>query len=401
MIRFEDNKRIDRNSRFVLRSLFLRFSVLIGMLLLGGCEKNTSSNVGDIKLIATKSTVAKDQLFIHPGIVNSKENLDLIASQMRLGDSNRIKGYDQIESYIQQNSMPATFPDTVIVDAVGTTPTEYQIRKDALLAYAYTLKWASTGNENDAHKAKFILNGWSGSFKAYGITEGTDPKQAWLEASWVLPTFVASAEILRHYKVKDSISSNWAADDINRFSVYMTKLKNTCINPLVTLARESNLYKTNVGVSAAYAKLTLGAYFSDDAIYSDGRKLLKELLNFVIKIDGSIVELCNRDCFHPQYSLSGFTLSAETMRLQGDSSLYISSGERIRLGWEMIATALAGNLDCRNCSDYFVYPSVEIASFFYKTPALVNLAGKNRPYGVTENKTFLGFTTYTHHLLSF
>lgn len=52
---------------------------------------------------------------------------------------------------------------------------------------------------------------------------------------------------------------------------------------------------------------------------------------------------------------------------------------------------------CLTCLSKPVYPGIEIAYRFYGTNKMRQLRNLKEPLGVTNDKVFLGFTTYTHY----
>ena len=140
--------------------------------------------------------------FIHPGVINTQANLDLIASQVNSGDATRTAAYQKVLDFISNNALPTQFYSTVYVGSNGhTSPSKSQIRKDAELAYALALRFAKTADITYANQCIAILNGWSYTFQNYAPIDASDnPNQPALEASWTTPSFVAAAEIIRYYK---------------------------------------------------------------------------------------------------------------------------------------------------------------------------------------------------------
>ncbi|HEY0669877.1 MAG TPA: alginate lyase family protein [Sphingobacteriaceae bacterium] len=328
--------------------------------------------------------------FRHPGIINSQSSLTYVASENKPNLTN------SLIDYIKAAQISTEYPEVVYVKASGSTPTEGQMRKDADLAYAYALKWVQTGAAKDAEQTIAILNGWSGNFKCYDVVEGTKIVQAQLEAAWVAPTFTAAAEIIRHYKFKGVAGAGWSNDDIIQFSKFLSNLRDNYINLLVKDV-DAGKRQNNWGTSAGYAKMAMGVFLDNQADYEDGMRIIRKLLPVVIKTSGEVYELCSRDCHHPQYSMTGLTYAAEIARIQGDESIFLADSKRIKVGWEWIQSAFSGKVGCRDCSTQSVFPGVEVAAAYYNESfAIKALARLQRPYTVTSDHTFAGFTTYTH-----
>ncbi|TZF86275.1 hypothetical protein FW774_04295 (plasmid) [Pedobacter sp. BS3] len=365
-------------------------------------------SLSNFKFIATGGTPTYDMdnlmvvslaNFTHPGISVSKEQLDEIAMQANAGNRYRLAGYQKVEEFIAANPVPTSFPSVVYAKGAGGTPTEDQIRTDAILAYAWALRWARTGLTADADSAIYILNGWASNFDRYEVVSGTSEAQKWLEASWVAPSFAAAAEILKNYTV-NSNGSGWQSTAITACSAFLTRLDTTYISKMVEAVDANEpLRLNNQGVSAGYAKMAIGI-FQDNAVeYAEGKRIIQRLLPEIIDgSTGEVFELCSRDCTHPQYSMCGFTYAAEMARIQTDSSLYEANAQRLRKGWNWIAKAFAGQIGCRDCStaNNVIQPAIETAYRYYQTDSLASFRNKQSPYGVKSDNTFLGFTTYTN-----
>jgi hypothetical protein len=337
--------------------------------------------------------------FRHPGVLNTQQSLAAAAAQLRADDKKRVAGYQQVSTYIAKHPAPTTFPAVVYAVAGAGSPTEDQIRRYAELAYAYALRWAATGEVAASQQAVAILNGYARTFQRYDTAPKPDGsptpfRQTYLEAAWVAPTFVAAAEILRYYRGPNKQTANWPAADVAKFSAFLTTLKTKYID----LLPAGTDWVNNWQVSCGYAQLALGVWFDDRAQYAQGYAYLLKVLPQVFYPDGNVKELCDRDCHHPQYTLTGLTDAAEIAFIQGDKALYEVNNQQIRVGWEKLADALdhqAGS--CADCSQHReVWPGIEVAVGYYGTPRLAELRDVGAPYGVPSDDTFAGFSSLTH-----
>lgn len=334
--------------------------------------------------------------FVHPGVINDKINLDRIRKSSLSAEQQST--YNQLLSFIKENPIKDSYPKTVYIQGnIGgttSTPTANHMRMDALVAYAYALKWTRTGNENDAKSAIEILNGWSKNFQRFAVVD-VGEEQLQLVASWIAPTFAAAAEIIRYYKVDGVKSAGWSSDDIKQFSSFLITMKDY-IEPMITVIDKEGRRHNNWGASAGYAKMVMGVFLEDKVMYEDGKRIIKKLIPEIIYPDGQVYELCERDCSHPQYSMVAFTYAAETARIQGDESLYQVDSKRIEKGWEWVAKTHANEVACRDCSGKQIFAAIEVAVSYYDVTAdLALFARKQRPYA-QRGGLFLGFTTLTH-----
>lgn len=336
--------------------------------------------------------------FTHPGIMNTTSSLNFIRNDANTPGSWRADIFENtLESFIRQNisSAASAYPPTVFVKAAGSTPTEAKMRTDAQLAYALALKWAKTDDTTTAKQAIGILNGWAYNFKAIDTVKGTKSNQAWLEAAWVIPTFAAAAEIVRWYNPNNQ-EPIWAADDIKQFENFLLLMMNEYAEKSIEKKYGGNWY-----VSSTLAKMATGAFLSDYTIYNTGYDQLKGIIPFTIQQDGVLPEFCSRsDCHHFQYSLTGITLGAELDRIQSGSNDLFEYGGHIQKGYDFMRQAYSGGVNGCNYCDLTkeIYPGVAVAYRYFGNDNTTFLTTLKQPtYGVNADKTFLGFTMYTHY----
>ncbi|WP_217604327.1 alginate lyase family protein [Chitinophaga sp. GbtcB8] len=377
------------NSRLLGISLLLSASILFSCTKQGATGKDTidKMEVSPVALAAPAITS-----FVHPGVLNTQASLDYIGSQANGGDAARLASYQKVLDYVNKYSVPTSFYATVVVGSNGaTSPSKSQIRRDAELVYGLALRWAKTGTDTYAKQAIQILNGWSYTFKNYALlNSSTNALQPALEASWTTPSFVAAAEIIRYYKPFGK-SSGWSDADIAQFSNYLNNVKNNYIN-------KCPVYNNNWNASAAYAKMAIGIFLNSVTVYQNGYNDLVKYLPIIVKSDGSIPELCDRqDCVHFQYSLTAFAYGAELARIQGDNGIYTYNSNLISLGYNFMRAAYNRSTGCNYCTTSSpVFPGTEVAYNYYKTSNLEYLRNLQDPLSVPNDNTFLGFTTYTH-----
>lgn len=345
---------------------------------------------------AEEKPVEETVSFVHPGVINEKINLDQIRTSTLLAEQQST--YNQLLTFINDNPINDSYPRIVYIQGeIGgttTTPSAVQMKVDAILAYAYALKWVRTGEDSDAKSAIQLLNGWSNNFQRFAVVD-VGEVQLQLVASWLAPMFAAAAEIIRYYTVDGVKSAGWASDDIDQFSIFLLKLNNY-IKPMIKVIEVEGRRHNNWGASAGYAKMSMGVFLEDKAIYDEGKRIIKKLIPEIIKPDGQVYELCERDCSHPQYSMVAFTFAAETARIQGDESIYQANSNRIETGWKWIGKAFANEIECRDCIDRQIFAAIEVAAnYYYASTELALFSRKQRPYA-QRGTLFLGFTTLTH-----
>jgi hypothetical protein len=355
------------------------------------CSKPDVQNTSKLK--APSSAAAAISAFVHPGVLNTQASLTQIAAETNAGDPTRLAAYQKVLDYINSHDYPTSFPATVVVGSNGaTSPSKAQIRKDAILVYALALRWTKTGNATYAQQAIGILNGWSYNFKNYALlNSSTNANQPALEASWTTPSFVAAAEIIRYYVLPNGQTAGWSDADIAQFGTYLNTVKNNYINNVP-------VYNNNWNASAAYAKMAIGVFLNSTSVYDNGNNWLLTYLPIIVKSDGNIPELCDRqDCVHYQYSLTAFAFGAQIAAIQGDPTVWTANSSRISAGYDFMKAAYDRTTGCNYCStSSTVFPGTEVAYNHYKTANLKYLRELQDPLGVTADNTFLGFTSYTH-----
>lgn len=381
-------KQLKKSIPIVTSLLVIAFCVI-------NCSKKTDNSINYSQNTGQKISISSSGAFVHPGILNTKATLDYIRSEANNSSSDRFSWYtNTVAAYINNNSMPTSFPSIVYAKASGTTPSETQIRENSILAYAYALRWAKTGSSQYAINAKFILDGWASNFQKYLPDAGTSVSQAYLEASWVAPTFAAAAEIIKHYTVNGN-TANWPTTNQTQFVSFLNILKNDYVNKVIGSGHQKNW-----AISAGYAKMAIGVYLDNRNVYDNGLQIIKDSIATVIEADGNMPELCSRgDCGHFQYSLTGLTYAAEIDRIQGGNEVFTNRSERLMQGFTFMEQAFKDQNPCISCSTAKVYPSVELAHRYYSNATTGYLRGLQDPYGATIDNTFLGFTTYTHRLV--
>ncbi len=375
-----------------VNSLLLCMTMFAVATLLLMCKKQDADSM---KTIPGKSLIAAAApqivTFVHPGVLNTQASLDLIGSQVNGGEPVRSAAYQKVLDYVNNTALPTKFWETVTVGSNGaTTESKSQIRKDAILAYALALRWAKTGTATYAQQCIAILNGWSYTFKQYALMSGANQYQPSLEASWTTPSFVAAAEIMRYYKAFGQ-SAGWSDADINQFNNYLNLVKNNYIN-------NTPAYNNNWNASAGYAKMAIGIFLNSTTVYQNGYNIITQHLPIIIKSDGTIPEYCDRnDCVHFQYSLTAFSYAAELARIQGDNSLWTFNSNLLSKGYDYMRAAYGKTTSCTTCSTSSpVFPGTEVAYSYYQTANLKYLRELQDPLYVPNDRTFLGFTSYTH-----
>jgi hypothetical protein len=346
--------------------------------------------------LATQATA-----FAHPGILNTKQTLDYIAQQANGNDANRLAAYQYVLNYCNNHSPSGQYKATVTVAGGVTTPDEISFKGDALLCYALALRWAKTGTASYATTVKQMLDGWANAFRNFSVT-GSNPNQAYLEASWAAPTFAAAAEIVKYYVPATGAAGGWTTAENTQFCNFLNLLKDNYINHAADPG-----YNNNWNVSEGWAKIAIGIFEDSQTVYQNGITVIKNVLPIVIASDGSMNgEVCgsHNDYVHYQYTLTGLSYAANTCGIQGDLSIYSASSNRLLTGYNYQYKLMHGTVS-PPCSPNGnvqnpIWPGINVADRHYNTAETNYIASKYVPdtNGLPGGDIgFLCWTNYTHH----
>lgn len=372
--------------------------------------------------------------FVHPGVFNSREELDFIKQKVNSNSQPWKSSYDTMMKFTGSSLSYTTTAYPIIYSKpeqgqpAGATADKMGTAAHA--AYSHALQWVITGNQANANKSIEILNAWGGTLKE--IRSGTKNYyfQNTLNAGHYTPIFVAAAEIIRH------TNAGWASSDITNFQNMLLNV----FYPLVTRLPNCNdprffdagwdmngcAYKDspefdshtnsagNFETSHALSRMAIGVFTGDQAIFNSGKDYWLWLIKRVVYPSGQLGEIC-RDCAHAEMGLIGLIDGAEIAWQQG-IDLYGAENSRLSLGMEWYAKTLLGipqtkicngsssTTDCSGPSDTRRIPGWEIGFNHYR-----NRAGKTMPSSneVVTNimrpephrYNFLSWNTLTHAIL--
>lgn len=341
--------------------------------------------------------------FVHPGIINTQESLDIACSEANNGNQARLAAYQYVLNYCNQHSPSNGYKANVGVAGGSITQDEANFKGDALLSYALALRWAKTGNASYATTARQILNGWAAAFRTMVVTSGSEAHQPDLEASWAAPTFAAAAEILKYYITSNGQTGGWTTANNTQFVTFLNRLKTQYIDHVA-----SRNHQNNWDVSAGYAKMAIGIFEDNQSIFQDGMNQIKTMLPVVIHSDGSMPgEICgyHNDCVHFQYALTGFSYAANLGAMQGDASIYTASNSRLHEGYKyqyrFYKQTLSNPPQCVTCSTgSMIWPGIENANRRYNSTETNFLHGQYNPSNdglPNGDLSFLCWTNFTHN----
>ncbi|MET3501267.1 hypothetical protein ABIC45_002879 [Mucilaginibacter rubeus] len=377
------------------------------------CTKNSAPAIegtGPASQPQLKVDVASP--FIHPGILNTTATLDYVAQQANANDAARLAAYQHVLNYCNGHSPSNAYKATVYVQGGYVNDDEKAFKGDALLAYALALRWAKTGTTSYATTARSIIVGWANAFRQFGVVNQpngspTDFSQTYLEASWAAPTFAAAAEILRYYKVNGTQASGWLATETTQTITFLNRLKDGYINNV-----PGKNYHNNWDMSAGYAKMAIGVFEDDQAVYQSGVTFITNVLNASSNpledsqgyMNGEVCGSHN-DCVHFQYALTALSYAANIGAIQNDQTLYnnprgIALGYQFQYRW--FNNQLSNPPTCASCSfqsNTKIWPGICVANRHYNSTETNSIDSHYNPDsdGLPGGDIgFLCWTDYTH-----
>ncbi|MFF1868162.1 alginate lyase family protein [Kitasatospora herbaricolor] len=355
--------------------------------------------------------------FAHPGVLNSRAQLDFVRAKVKAGEQPWKAAYDQMHASRYASLSRTAKPRSVVECGSYSNPNIgcTDEREDAIAAYTLALEWYITQDSRYAAKAVQIMDAWSGT-----ITDHTN-SNAPLQSAWSASTWPRAAEIIRY------TYTGWASDKVTRFGAM---LRNVYL-PEVVNGSNSN---GNWELSMNEATIGIAVFLNDRTVYdkavakfrgrvpayiylaSDGAlprtapgsglntrdQIVSYWQGQSTFVDGLTQETC-RDFTHTGYGLSAIAHVAETSRIQGQD-LYPEVADRLRhaLGFQAkyeLGTAVPSWL-CNGSLDKGLGPVTEVGfnalhnRLGYGMDNTQALTEQRRPAG-TDN-LFTAWETLTH-----
>lgn len=275
------------------------------------------------------SNTAWSQPFVHPGIHQTRADLDFMKHQVLKGEQPWRNAFD---SLVVRTDLDFTVKAHAHVlrgpygrPNIGGD----DLSKGSKLAYNCALLWYITGEKKYADKAMEILDSWS------QVLWDFDYNDAKLLAAWTGHQLCNAAEILR------CTDSGWSPKGQEQF----THMLMTVYYPLMRFY----FPKANGNWDGAIIHSILAI-----AVYTDNREMFQNAIHHFLygQVNGSIFKYiwpsgqCQetmRDQAHVQLGLGEFAGAAQVAYTQG-VDLFSVSGNRIALGYEYTAAFLLGEM---------------------------------------------------------
>lgn len=311
--------------------------------------------------------VQAQMVFVHPGAVNGKKELDFVKNKIALGEQPWSGKFTELKRLAVASSLKIA---PVTSDGQKT---------EAHRAYANALAWYYTGEEIYATNAINILNTWGNTFKGY---EPDIVGQNQLQGGWIGALLGPAAEIMRGY-------SGWKSTDIDIVKAMFKAEFYPVLNVMST-------WNGNVDLTQIDAMMNIAVFCEDETEFKLGVERLKSrnLDFFYLKsdnikhdanwysnptkwLDGLTQESCRDNNHHSQYALASALHAAEVAYNQG-VDLYTENQNRYVSSMELMAEQLLTGY-MGTCSDTIttsdLYATFEVGFNHYS-----NRKGAFMPY---------------------
>ena len=286
--------------------------------------------------------------FVHPGALDSKQELDFVKEKIRAGAQPWKGEFDRIKNsdYASRSPHGLTAINSNTKDAAIS-------RDDAIAAYTQALLWYFSGDETYAKRAVAILDSWA---KLQSFNAGSDQDR--LQAGWIGSVFASSAEIMRQY-------SEWSPKQVeklqqmfrlafypqlNTASNWNGNVDLTQIDAIMQIAVfNEDEDEFRMGLARLKARTPSYFYLSSDGaqpvpIAGDNGNTRKFWSNPSKWIDGLNQETCRDNGHHSQFALGSALHASEVAWHQG-IDVYAENSLRYTTAMELLAKQfLAGSM---------------------------------------------------------
>ncbi|HLX60025.1 MAG TPA: alginate lyase family protein [Planctomycetota bacterium] len=274
--------------------------------------------------------LADGKAFVHPGILHTRADLELIKQELAAGEEPWKSGFERLKTHPQSSAtwkMRGPF-ESVTRDPRGSVHNDEMVQ-DGNAAYQNALMWCITGEEAHAEKAVEILNAWSGTLKKM---DGHDLQ---LSAGLNGFKFVSAAELIRYTYQK------WSDADIQQFQKMLNKVIYPPLKDFATFANgnwDGACIKTNMAISVFCEDR---AMFNRAVEYFQSGSGNGRLTHYIINETGQCQE-SGRDQQHTQLGLGLLAEACEIGWHQG-LDMYGADDNRLLKGFEYTAKYNLGN----------------------------------------------------------
>lgn len=273
--------------------------------------------------------------FVHPGINQRREDLDLLRKKVLAGEQPYAAAFTRLKAACD-TSFTVIAHTHVLRGPYGKPNIGGEdLSKGANMAYNYALAWYITRDKTYADRAIDILNAWSATLW------DLDYNDAKLLAAWTGHLLCNAAEILRYS------GAGWSQKDIASFSHMLMTVYYPLMRPYYPQANG------NWDGAITHSLIAIAIFTDNRALYDNAVDHFKHA-----PVNGSIFKYiysngeCQespRDQGHVQLGLGEFAGAAQVAYTQG-TDLFAMAGNRIALGYEYTARFLLGETPYCYCT---------------------------------------------------
>lgn len=267
------------------------------------------------------------QKFIHPGINQNLQDLQLMKSKVQKGEQPYKEAFARLKAAVDTGFIVKPFAHVLRGPYGKPNIGGNDLSKSADMAYNYALAWYITADKKYAGKAIEILNAWS------PVLWDFDYNDAKLLAAWTGHQLCNAAEILRY------TNAGWQQKDIDGF----TNMLMTVYYPLMRFYYP----QANGNWDGAIIHSILAI-----AIFTDNRNMFNNAVDHFLyaPVNGSLFKYIypsgqcqetTRDQGHVQLGLGEFAGAAQVAFTQG-VDFFLLANNRMALGYEYTAKYVLG-----------------------------------------------------------
>jgi predicted alpha-1,2-mannosidase len=279
----------------------------------------------------SSGSVFASKPFVHPGMAQSRDDLDLMKENILKGVEPWKSAFDELKKQTGLDFVPrpVAFVSEGPYGANSVGGREFSASARAV--YAHALIWYVTGGKAHADKAIEILNAWSQKLRSF------DANNAKLNVGLWGYYYLNAAEILRYS------DAGWSAADMKRFDKMVMGVLYPTIRDFFTEANG------NWDASMISTMLCMGVWMDDREIFNRaidryywgiGNSGITKYI-----YPGGQSQEATRDWDHVQLGVGEFGKAAQTASTQG-LDLYSVAQDRLAQGYELTAKMmLEGQID--------------------------------------------------------
>lgn len=278
--------------------------------------------------------------FVHPGALDTREELDFVRSRIREGGQPWKGEFERLRT----SPLAVRAPHGLAtINSAG--PDAAVSRDDAIAAYTQALLWYFSGDDAYALRSAAILDSWAPLER---FTAGTEQDR--LQAGWIGSVFAQAAEIMRGYpgwtpariSAFQSMFRRAFYPQVNTASFWNGNVDLTEIDAMVSIAVfNDDEAEFRAGLERLRARIPAYIYLSSDGprprpIRGDSGDFRKFWYYPAQWVDGLTQETCRDNGHHAQYGIGSALHAAEVAWHQG-VDVYSENRVRLTAAMELMA----------------------------------------------------------------